>query len=305
MKKRKKRNESPGPDFLCIGPPRTGTTWLDRNLRKHPGIYLTPKNEIRYFWERQYFGMLTLFDRLFTGDRYYKHHRSFLIARIKKRYLSIFRNFSRKNIKDLAWDLHYFLGRHNNNWYLKLFRHKDGRLAGDISPQYFTLTEDNIRKIKELLPGIKIIITLRNPIEREWSRAKMRFLQTEGKKFEEVGEEVFARTFERNRKNNPMYVELINRWQEVFGRENVYVAFFDNLIENPESFINEITSFLGLEESIKIEERTLKEKVNKGLELSLPERLKELLVRLYRESIIELSELYPEQVNRWIEKYNL
>lgn len=36
------------PDFICLGVPRAGTTWLDNNLRLHPQVYLAEK-EIHFF----------------------------------------------------------------------------------------------------------------------------------------------------------------------------------------------------------------------------------------------------------------
>jgi len=36
------------PDFICLGVPRAGTTWLDHNLRLHPEIFLAEK-EIHFF----------------------------------------------------------------------------------------------------------------------------------------------------------------------------------------------------------------------------------------------------------------
>ncbi len=38
------------PDFLGIGAPRTGMTWLYENLRRHPEVWLPPIKEIHYFY---------------------------------------------------------------------------------------------------------------------------------------------------------------------------------------------------------------------------------------------------------------
>src|ERR1700741_1341281 len=37
------------PDFLCIGAQKAGTTWLDKTLRRHPGLWLPPIKETQYF----------------------------------------------------------------------------------------------------------------------------------------------------------------------------------------------------------------------------------------------------------------
>ena len=37
------------PDFLIVGPQRTGTTWLHANLREHQEIFLAEPKEIFFF----------------------------------------------------------------------------------------------------------------------------------------------------------------------------------------------------------------------------------------------------------------
>jgi Sulfotransferase domain len=37
------------PDFLIVSPPKTGTTWLFENIRRHPDIYIPSRKEVRYF----------------------------------------------------------------------------------------------------------------------------------------------------------------------------------------------------------------------------------------------------------------
>lgn len=40
---------SKGPDFLCVGTTRSGTTFLHARLREPPGVWLPPQNETHYF----------------------------------------------------------------------------------------------------------------------------------------------------------------------------------------------------------------------------------------------------------------
>jgi hypothetical protein len=46
------------PDFLVIAPPKTGTTWLARQLGDHPGIFIPLIKEIKYFSYRRRFESL-------------------------------------------------------------------------------------------------------------------------------------------------------------------------------------------------------------------------------------------------------
>ena len=36
------------PDFICLGAPRAGTTWLYECLNEHPGVFL-PLKEVHFF----------------------------------------------------------------------------------------------------------------------------------------------------------------------------------------------------------------------------------------------------------------
>jgi hypothetical protein len=56
------------PDFLGIGAPRAGTTWLDRNLRAHPDLYLPDYKELHYF-DRYYETALYVYTRRFRSGR--------------------------------------------------------------------------------------------------------------------------------------------------------------------------------------------------------------------------------------------
>src|ERR1035441_10230486 len=37
------------PDFMVISPGKTGTTWLAQHLARHPGIFVPPEKEARFF----------------------------------------------------------------------------------------------------------------------------------------------------------------------------------------------------------------------------------------------------------------
>ena len=57
------------PDFLGIGAQKAGTTWIHKNLSKHPDLYLPPEKEIHY-WDIQYKEMgIDWYESLFArGD---------------------------------------------------------------------------------------------------------------------------------------------------------------------------------------------------------------------------------------------
>lgn len=118
----------PLPNFLIIGPGRTGTTSLYYYLKQHPEIYMSPIKETNFFAYEQ-------------G----KPGRS----QISKRY----NIFPIKNIEA----------------YSALFKAVTKEKAiGEASPRYF-FTPQAAERIKLILPEVKLIAILRDPVERAFS----------------------------------------------------------------------------------------------------------------------------------------
>jgi len=86
------RAEARAPDFLIIGAPKCGTTWLTRRLAQHPGVCL-PQDEIHFFsrhWERGWEWYLARFECAAPDQRIGENSNSYLtdgnsLTRIEQR----------------------------------------------------------------------------------------------------------------------------------------------------------------------------------------------------------------------------
>src|SRR5665647_1032714 len=58
------------------------------------------------------------------------------------------------------------------SWYIDPFAN-DNLVNGDITPAYGILAPETIQQIHALLPELRLIYLVRDPIERAWSSAKM------------------------------------------------------------------------------------------------------------------------------------
>ena len=79
------------------------------------------------------------------------------------------------------------------SWYLGAFqaaaeRKPDARLIGEKTPHYFSTSDDQMAFASLLLPGVKIIATLRDPVVRAWSEIKVRRRVTEAEIVAALGE---------------------------------------------------------------------------------------------------------------------
>jgi hypothetical protein len=111
---------------------------------------------------------------------------------------------------------------------------------GEIAPTYFASMETRGR-IAETLPGAKIIFIFRNPVERAVSLYRLKCAYG-----------MFRWSFDEALRKDP---ELINSglywshlcgWQKCFPDEQLLVSFYDDLVSDPQAFVNRITDFIGL-----------------------------------------------------------
>jgi hypothetical protein len=145
----------------------------------------------------------------------------------------------------------------------KLLELKRGNkvITFDSTPIYFDYPEAPGR-IKQMFPDTKIILMLRNPVERAFSNYNMAVKYGfETLPFEQAIEMEQQRVdwFENSEYNKGHnfafqrvvykargeYIKHLPRWKEQFGN-NVYVEFAENLSKNPQDTFNGILNFLGL-----------------------------------------------------------
>ncbi len=290
------------PDFIGIGPPKTGTTWIYKNLSDHPQVKMPPDKEIRYFWERHFVGKLNLRERLSSDHWHVRGRRAFHRNRFRAHLSDI--AALRVNGGELLWDFKYLLGSHTDKWYASLFQ--QGLLSGDITAKYCELPEKEIEKISRAFPRLKILITLRDPVEREWSRAKMNLSKKPGRPLAAITHQEFIAQFnDPPQKKSNDYVALIAQWSTYFDSTQILVLFYDELLENPFGYFSRLCDFLAIDGPDPDGRKQLEEYVFKGVRGGVPSAFREILFDMHEEHIVRLSDYLPK-VNyprNWLKKY--
>lgn len=146
-----------------------------------------------------------------------------------------------------AKELDFFSYRYEYGyrWYESHFPVRDGaRVKGEISPSYFN--EASVPERAKLFdPSMKIILSLRDPVERAFSQH--RHLLRIGLVNESCPE------FEDALKNNPSYVEQgmyahhLERWLRYFPREQIKVVLMEEIQQNPTQVAEDVYEFLGVD----------------------------------------------------------
>lgn len=139
--------------------------------------------------------------------------------------------------------------------YQELFRgSEDSRAVGESSPSYLC-DPDAATLIKSAIPDAKIIISLRNPVQRAFSHYLMEYhAGRESLPFEEAVQADLSRS-EKGWGRSFQYVELglyadqVERYLSTFGRSRVSVILFEDLIRKTPTVMSDIATFLGINPS--------------------------------------------------------
>ncbi|MDF0599221.1 sulfotransferase [Psychromarinibacter sp. C21-152] len=163
--------------MFCLGATKAGTSWLHAQLARHPECHLRTLKELHYFdsvetgrletKRAEIEGMIrTLLRRMVTAD---EAKRVELNRRIEDR---------------AAWEKVLGLGREDEGAYLDYLTGGlgDRRLVADITPAYGLLPEERLARMAALLPDVRFVYLMRDPVDRLWSHVRMNSLRIKGGK---------------------------------------------------------------------------------------------------------------------------
>ncbi len=272
-----------GPDFVCIGAQKAGTTWLYDNLFSHPELELPPIKELHYFNtvcpNEELLGIETAPEFNFAQK----------IDQIKSR-------FTTNNIR---WLFRFYNEQRSDRYYTRLFDLvSPGKKSADFTPAYSTLDERGVRYAhKTLKANCKVFIILRNPVERIWSGLKMAYRwRQDNVESTDIDQLLIELNSPTNRLRTD-YNNALTLWSRYFG-DRFKVFLYDDLRENPEQFIYSVEKYVGI--SQYIDRQTLHKLSNADQKkISMPSKLRTTLNNVYLKNLDTLDEFSPGLKNRW------
>jgi hypothetical protein len=287
MRRRLMTGESAGygPDFVCIGAQKAGTTWLYDNLVVQQSIWMPPEKEIHFF------NTLCANEALLGVEEPQPLRRW-------DRYRPLLSEPSRETLR---WIRRFHCGARSTRWYYSLFPESlvGGRLCGDITPAYSTLDQRGVDFARRVLkPGCRILLMVRNPVDRVWSAIKMLYRWRGDEPAAAEVEALIAQACEPTHRLRGDYARMVRLWGDAFG-EDFRVFRYERLAAEPAELLRDVGEFLGVR--LETTELDLAKRSNYDPDRKpMPAALRRALTDAYRAEIEELDTLLPGVAGDWL-----
>ena len=203
------------PNFIVIGAGKSGTTALYRYLEQHPQVYMSPVKETNFF-------ALDGKKADFRDPSAAQRINSWSVTRLKD--------------------------------YQALFDRASGEAAlGEASPLYL-YDARTAGRIRHYLPDARLIVVLRNPAER--AHSAFTHLVRDGLEPHADFGRALAQEDQRvadhwswiwHYKRMGFYYEQLNRYYDLFDREQIAVYLYEDLKSDPANVVVDIFRRLGID----------------------------------------------------------
>jgi hypothetical protein len=257
------------PDFLIVGPQRTGTTWLHENLIEHPQVFMPLEKEIYYF----------------NNLRTAKWHVGDLPP----------------VSQDLGWYLNFFrpseqfLEKRNRECQARWGEAYDPYVRGEGTATYSVVLADDpeiLRELTTLNPDVKVLTMVRNPIDRAWSHAKKDLAKLQKRPSKDIPDSEWIGFVKHSYQIAcGHYGRQHERWRSALKEGNLFVGRFDEISRDPVGLLTRAYSFLGIRADAKYAGAHAKELVNPTETASIPPAVREVLDSIYRDEVTRLRSL--------------
>ena len=305
LKEKKLISPKLGPDFICIGMQKTGTNWLHEQLSSNSSFWVPPIKELHFFDRGFNFKVA---DRripqlLLQTAKQSKEDLRFYARIFQGRASEIQRALAFNHQQDRAENgiKGLELSSDNVRWYKSLFKDcPPGKLCGDITPGYSTLSGSEITYLKGYFPDISVVLGIRDPVKRFWSQVNQSLRRNcANGEMEIPSTETIREWLKRENFHKRSYPSRIYlNWAQEFNPKLLKVYIFEEIQKNPVKVRSEIATFLGAKDSYFSLDPHFNGKLdNKRLEI--PENVRDFLESHFYKEKCECRKLFPEVIDFW------
>lgn len=244
------------PNFVIIGAPKCGTSWLRLVLAEHPGIIMVHE-EIEFF-SHNLGSRLEWYRRHFAED-------SPALDQRNAAYRAPYRDC----------------------------------LIGEKSASYCSIPPQRIDLVHRFLPEARLILMIREPIQRHWAHAKRYYSKKWRCDIADVPEEEVFRFFRKTRKLGE-HANTIENWTAAYGEERLLVLLQEEALADPVRCYECTLAHIGLPREIDLAHfPSLSKRVNPGPKSPINPRAAEFLAEMFAPERERLRQVVGDRLAAW------
>jgi len=278
-------------NYIVIGAQKAGTTWIYNRFREIPEFDTFPIKELHYFDRDEEYPSKSYISSNFGIKNILN------ISWSKHVFLDLFVSLKKGNINDTLWKMKYYFSNPNDKWYSSLKGNRKG-IVGENTPAYSILNKNDIMRIKSLYPNIKIIFSIRNPVDRILSSYK--FSKRNQSNLTISLEEIKKYTNRYENEIRSDYINTIKMYLDVFPKNQFSLVFFDAILEQPKNLLEGLTNFIAPNINCSLEKCNLHSVENASKKIKIPEEINHYLENHFKLLKSELSFHFGGYCSTWI-----
>jgi hypothetical protein len=196
------------------------------------------------------------------------------------------------------WWSSWTFGHYDDSWYVNLFSQaRSDQVCGEITPDYAILNPEDIARIHETNPNIRLILMIRDPIERAWSGLRHNVAK---KNFADWNSETEILSWVK-RPDVAMrgdYERIVDNYLKVFDSSQLLIGFYDAISKDPLGLMNAITSFLGIK-PLPGDTTDLSKRIAVSPLIEMPDTVRDYLTEQYMPMIARASKRFGSYASYW------
>jgi hypothetical protein len=269
-------------------------------LARHPGTFMPPMKEVHYFDTLHVPRQRTFQIRRSGRARRLLHeqfeqsaaHRlvAFLLTDVLRH------KGARRYIAELRFTAALWGKTVDDEWYASLFEGaRPDQVACDFTPAYALLPPAGIEHVRRLNPDARILIILRDPIERALSHARMLVVRNGAPRTSESLLQFLNHWAVRSRDD---CVAVLDRWQAHWPQEQFKVLFYDDIRARPFDVLADVCDYAGLRYDQSYFPRAGRV-VYRGPSIPATDDMMLMLRQRFEPILAELARRYPTPASGW------
>ena len=197
------------------------------------------------------------------------------------------------------WNYHKPLAQ-----YARVFEGAGDRVCGEITPGYAILDSARIAYLTAVMPRLRVMFLMRDPVERAWSQVVMNVVEIGGRDPATIRDTEWIEWLDEPRvRSRGDYLAILDRWGKHVPSDRMLIGFFEDIRTDPAGLLQRVHRFLGVD-SMPIEPATQEKVVRPGRKVDMPDAVRNHLVSTLGPDLGRLADRFGGPCTEWLARWS-